>query len=91
MEQPTASEPTASQPTAESLFGEPFGEYPLRTFPVRSMGNATGKGYYIGYPVDNTRRKYTAYRIAIVWDDGDVEYSTADSEDELKLWTEHLQ
>lgn len=80
-----------TQPTAASLFGESFADLDLHSFPVRSMGNATGTGYYIAYTVDNTRQIATAYRIAIVWDNGDVEYSTADSEQELKLWTEHLQ
>jgi hypothetical protein len=77
--------------TAESLFGEPFADLPLHSFPVRSMGNATGTGHYVAYELDDTRNRRIAYRIAIVWDNGDVEYSTADSEQELELWTKHMQ
>lgn len=77
--------------TASSLFGEPFADCTLHTFPVRSMGNATGNGYYVEFTVDNTRTVSTHYRIAIVWDNGDVEYSTADTPQELELWTKHLQ
>jgi len=79
------------QITASELFGEAYADFQLHSFPVRSMGNATGTGYYVAEQVDNTRRIFTHYRIAIVWDDGTVEHSTADSEQELKLWTEHLQ
>jgi len=76
---------------ATEVFGSSAEGLELHSFPVRSMGNATGTGYWIGMEVDNTRRVYTLYRICIIWDNGDVEYSTAESEQELKLWTEHLQ
>lgn len=82
---------TLNKVTTASIFGEAFADVPLYTFRVRSLGNATGTGYYVSYEVDNTRRKFTAYRIAIVWDNGDVEYSTADSKEELELWTKHMQ
>ncbi len=82
---------TLDKVSTESIFGEAFADVDMYTFPVRSMGNATGTGYYIAYEVNNTRRIFTAYRIAVVWDNGDVEYSTADTQQELELWTKHMQ
>lgn len=75
---------------ATEVFGESAEGMELHTFPIRSGGGATGTGYYTSETVDNTRQIFTLYRICLIWDNGDVEYSTAESEQELKLWTEHL-
>lgn len=82
---------TLDKVSTESIFGEAFADVDMHTFPVRSMGNATGTGYYVAYELDDTRTVSTRYRICIVWDNGDVEYSTADTEQELELWTKHMQ
>jgi hypothetical protein len=71
---------------AADLFGEEFGDLEVHTFKVKD-----GRGYYISYTVDNTRTVQTRHSIRIEYSDGTVETTTADSEQELKLWTEHLQ
>lgn len=68
------------------LFGEEWDGYEVRTFAVKD-----GKGFYISHEVDNTRRIFTQHEILIQFNDGTTERTTADSEQELKLWTEHLQ
>lgn len=68
------------------LFGEEYDSLEVTTFPVKD-----GTGYYISHTVDDTRRIYTHYLIRIEYSDGTVETSTADSVQELELWTKHLQ
>ena len=71
--------------TASELFGEEYEGLEVKTFTVKD-----GKGFYIGYTVDNTRTVYTHYLIRIEYNDGEVETTTADSQQELELWTKHL-
>ena len=70
---------------SSELFGEEYGDLEVTTFTVKE-----GVGFYVGYTVDNTRTVYTHYLIRIEYSDGTVETTTADSDQELKLWTEHL-
>lgn len=71
---------------ATELFGEQFDGLEVHSFPVKD-----GKGFYISHTVDNTRRIYTQHEILIQFSDGTEERSTAESQQELELWTKHLQ
>lgn len=71
---------------SHELFGEEFEGYDVTTFTVKD-----GQGYYISYPVDNTRTAYTQYRIRVDYSDGDTVFETVDSRQELELWTVHLK
>ncbi len=70
---------------ATELFGEEYEGFEVHTFAVKA-----GKGYYIAHTVDNTRAVFTQYEIFIQFDDGTTERTDATTEQELKLWTEHL-
>lgn len=68
------------------LFGEEWDGYEVQTFTVKD-----GQGFYISHTVDNTRRIFTQYEILIQFNDGTTERTYVESDQELKLWTEHLQ
>lgn len=71
--------------TASELFGEEYADFEVKTFAVKD-----GKGYYITEEVNDTRTTYLRHIILIRFNDGTEERTDATSEQELKLWTEHL-
>jgi hypothetical protein len=77
---------TLDKVSATEIFGEQWEGYEIHSFPIKD-----GVGYYLPHTVDNTRTVETHYEIRLIWNNGDTEESTAESEQELKLWTEHLR
>lgn len=75
------------QPTATALFGEYFEGLELKSTPV-----AGGTAYWVTQTIDDTRRVYELHTFKIIWDNGE-EFETIDleGEQELELWTKHLQ
>lgn len=73
--------------TVTSLFGEEFEGLELKSTPV-----AGGTAYWVTQTIDDTRRVYELHTFKIIWDDGE-EFETIDLEgdQELALWTKHLQ
>jgi hypothetical protein len=75
-----------NEPRVTDIFDETFESYTLHTFPI-----VNGKGYYVEYESRNAQRQpVTHYRIKLIWDNGDTEEVTAESPQELELWTVHL-
>lgn len=70
---------------SHELFGDEWSGYEVKTFTVKD-----GTGYYIAHEVDNTRTVFTQYEILVRFNDGTTERTYATTEQELKLWTEHL-
>lgn len=71
---------------SSDLFGEEWDGYEVQTFTVKD-----GQGFYISHTVDNTRTIFTQHEILIRFNDGTTERTYVTSDQELKLWTEHLQ
>jgi hypothetical protein len=71
--------------TSADLFGEEWQGYEVQTFTVRD-----GNGFYISHTVDNTRTVFTQYEILVRYSDGTEDRTYATSQQELELWTKHL-
>lgn len=72
---------------ATELFGETVEGLELKSTPV-----AGGTAYWVTQTVDNTRRVYEEHTLTIIWDDGErMEPVTLEGDQELELWTKHLQ
>lgn len=72
--------------SALELFGEEFDGLEVKEFPVHSGG----KGYYVQWNDDNPRATYPRTEALIIWPDGEEIRTEIESDQELKLWTEHL-
>jgi hypothetical protein len=72
--------------SASELFGETYEGLEVHEFPVHSGGT----GYYVQWDDNNPRATYPRTELIIEWPDGEQVRQDIESEQELKLWTEHL-
>ena len=76
-----------AQHTATELFGEEFEGLELHTAEVKG-----GTAYWVTQTIDNTRRIYEEHTFTILWEDGErLDTITIEGQQELDLWTKHLQ
>lgn len=75
-----------AQPTASELFGETFEGLKVNEYPVKD-----GTAYWVQWDDSNPRATFPRTELVILFNDGEREQVSIESEQELKLWTEHLR
>lgn len=73
------------QPTASALFGEEFEGLEVHRYPVKN-----GTVYYVQWDDSNPRATFPRTELKVIFNDGEETQVSIESEQELKLWTEHL-
>jgi hypothetical protein len=71
--------------TASEIFGETYEGLELHQHPIKD-----GTAYWVQWNDDNPRATYPRTELKAIFNDGEVVEVDIESEQELKLWTEHL-